>query len=101
MDRTWFPSSGESGSFLRYDAGSNNNTRERGSSPRDKTWATVIECGLRSKPCRRVYAFEATRHAPSTPPPRGGPRGRWLAFRLVILTAIARFELDPGSRTIV
>jgi hypothetical protein len=46
MNRTWFPSSRESGSFLRYDAGSNNNSRERGSSLRDKTWSTVIECGL-------------------------------------------------------
>jgi hypothetical protein len=46
MHRTWFPSSRESGSFLRYDAKPNNYSRERGASPRDKTWATVIECVL-------------------------------------------------------
>jgi hypothetical protein len=46
MDRTWFPSSRESGSFLRFDAGPYNNSRERGSSSRVKTWTTVAECGL-------------------------------------------------------
>jgi hypothetical protein len=46
MDRSRFSRSRESGSFLRYDAGRNNNPRERGSSPRDKTWATLIECSL-------------------------------------------------------
>jgi hypothetical protein len=46
MHRTWFPSSRESGSFLRHDAGSDNYSCERRPSPRDKTWATVIECAL-------------------------------------------------------
>ena len=46
MNRTWFPSSRENGSFLRYDAGPDNNFREPGSSPHGKTWPTVIECGL-------------------------------------------------------
>ena len=45
MNRTWFTSPRESGSFLCYDA-ADNNVRERGAPPRDKTWATVIECGL-------------------------------------------------------
>jgi hypothetical protein len=46
MHRTWFSGSHESASFLRYDAGPNNYSRERGASPRDKTWTTIIECVL-------------------------------------------------------
>jgi hypothetical protein len=46
MHRTWFPGSCESGSFLRHDAGPNNYSRESMALPRDKTWATVIECVL-------------------------------------------------------
>jgi hypothetical protein len=44
MDRTWFPASHERNSFLHYDAGSS--SRERVSSPRNKTGATAIECGV-------------------------------------------------------
>ena len=46
MDRVRFSRYRESGSFLRYDAGPDNNSRERGSSPRDKIWSTLIECSL-------------------------------------------------------
>ena len=46
MDRSRFSRSRESGSFLRYDAGPNNNSRKRGSPPRDKTWSTLVECSL-------------------------------------------------------
>jgi hypothetical protein len=46
MNRTWFPGFHESGSFLRHDARSNNYSGERMALPRDKTWATVIECVL-------------------------------------------------------
>lgn len=45
MNRTWFPRRCESRSLL-YDAGLNINSRQRGSAPRDKTWPTIIECGL-------------------------------------------------------
>jgi hypothetical protein len=44
MNRTWFPSS--RGSFLHHAAVPDNGARHRGSPPRDKTWAAVIECGL-------------------------------------------------------
>ena len=46
MHRSWFPSSRGSGLFLRHDARPINYSGERGSSPRDKTRATVIECIL-------------------------------------------------------
>jgi hypothetical protein len=47
MDHTWFPRSRESGSLLRCDdARPNDNSSERASPLRDKTWATVVECGL-------------------------------------------------------
>ena len=46
MDGARFPRHRESSSFLRHDAGSYGNSRERGSSPRDKTWSTLVECSL-------------------------------------------------------
>ena len=46
MDGARFPRYRESSAFLRHDAGPNNNSRERGSSPRDKTWSALAECSL-------------------------------------------------------
>jgi hypothetical protein len=45
MNRAWFPIPRESDPLLRYDT-ADNNFRERGMSPRDKIWATIIECGM-------------------------------------------------------